>query len=115
MKTIQTTLILAALLTGAVHAQSTPATAVQTPSGKSGATQVPVEMTEGEVRKVDTENQKITIKHGEIKNLDMPGMTMVFSVTDPAMLDKVKPGDKVRFMAANTDGKITVTQIQPAK
>ena len=59
--------------------------------------------------------QKITLKHGKIKNLDMAGMTMVFQVADGAMLDKLKAGDKVRFRAANADGKITVTEIQFAK
>jgi Cu(I)/Ag(I) efflux system protein CusF len=46
--------------------------------------------TEGEVRKVDKEAGKVTLKHGEIKNLEMPGMTMVFQVKDPALLEKVK-------------------------
>ena len=71
-------------------------------------------MTEGEIRKVDMENKKITIKHGEIKNLDMPGMTMVFQVKDPAMLDKIKPGDKVLFSAEKAGGAIMVTDIRPA-
>ncbi len=73
------------------------------------------EMTDGEIRKVDMENKKITIKHGEIKNLDMPGMTMVFQVKDPAMLGKVKTGDKVRFAAEKAGGAIVVTDIQQAK
>ena len=72
-------------------------------------------MTEGEIRKVDMDNKKITIKHGEIKNLDMPGMTMVFQVKDPAMLDKIKPGDKVLFSAEKAGGAIMVTDIRPAK
>ena len=72
-------------------------------------------MAEGEVRKVDKEAMKITLKHGEIKNLDMPGMTMVFQVKDPALLDKVKTGDKVRFTAEKSNGAIVVTDLQPAK
>ena len=72
-------------------------------------------MTDGEVRKVDKENKKITLKHGVIKNLDMPGMTMVFGVKDAAMLDKVKAGDKVKFKAEQTGTAIVVTDIQPAK
>ena len=71
--------------------------------------------TEGEIRKVDMENKKITIKHGEIKNLDMPGMTMVFQVKDPAMLDKIKAGDKIRFSAEKASGGLVVTDIQSAK
>ena len=74
-----------------------------------------VEMTDGEIRKVDMENRKITIKHGEIKNLDMPGMTMVFQVKDAAMLDKVKAGDKVKFSADKIGGAIVVTDMQPMK
>ena len=71
--------------------------------------------TEGEVRKVDKEAGKITLKHGEIKNLDMPGMTMLFQVKDTAMLDMVKPGDKVKFKAEKLGGGIVVTEIQVAK
>lgn len=71
------------------------------------------DMAEGEVRKVDRETKKITIKHGEIRNLDMPPMTMVFQVKDPAMLDKLKPGDKVRFVAEKTPGGYVVTVLQP--
>ena len=76
---------------------------------------MPASMTEGEVRKIDKEAKKITLKHGDIKNLDMPGMTMVFQVKDPAMLDKVKSGDKIRFKAEKAGGAIVVTDIQPAK
>lgn len=72
-------------------------------------------MTDGEVRKIDKEAKKITIKHGEIKNLDMPGMTMVFQVKDVALLDTVKVGDKVKFVAEMAGGSIVVTDIQPAK
>ena len=73
------------------------------------------DMTLGEVRKVDKDTKKITIKHGEIKNLDMPGMTMLFQVKDPAMLDMVKPGDKVQFKAEKAGGALVVTEIQVAK
>ena len=72
-------------------------------------------LTDGEVRKVDKDNKKITLKHGEIKNLEMPGMTMVFQVKDPAMLDTVKQGDKVMFRAEKANGALMVTEIMPAK
>lgn len=68
-------------------------------------------MAEGEVRKVDKNTRKITIKHGELKQLDMPAMTMVFQVKDPALLDKVKQGDKVTFAAEKIGGQFTVTDI----
>jgi Cu(I)/Ag(I) efflux system periplasmic protein CusF len=69
-------------------------------------------MTDAEVRKVDKDSNKITLKHGEIRNLGMPGMTMVFEVKDAMMLDNVKAGDKVRFSAENVDGSIVVTSIE---
>lgn len=72
-------------------------------------------LTEGEVRKIDKELGKITLKHSDIKHLDMPGMTMVFLAKDKTMLDKVKVGDKVRFMVVDEGGKMTVTDIQAAK
>ena len=73
------------------------------------------DMADGEVRKVDVEAKKITIKHGVIKNLDMPGMTMVFGVKDAALLSKVKAGDKVKFSAEKSGSSIVVTDIQPSK
>jgi len=82
---------------------------------KGSATAAPAELADGEVRKVDKENKKITIKHGVIKSLDMPGMTMVFQVKDPALLDKVKAGDKIRFSAEQAGTTIMVTDIQAAK
>ena len=75
----------------------------------------PADMTEGEVRRIDTGAGKVTIKHGEIKNLDMPPMTMVFRAQDPAMLDAVKVGDKVKFDADKVGGQYTVTKLAPAK
>jgi Cu/Ag efflux protein CusF len=71
--------------------------------------------TDGEVRKVDKEQGKVTLRHGPIANLDMPGMTMVFNVADPTMLDSIKPGDKVKFAADRVNGAMTVTVIEPVK
>ena len=71
-------------------------------------------LSDGEVRKVDKDAKKITIKHGPLANLDMPAMTMVFQVKDPAMLDQVKAGDKVKFQAEKVGGAFTVTRIEPA-
>lgn len=73
------------------------------------------DMAQGEIRKVDTENKKITIRHGEIKSLDMPPMTMVFGVKEEAMLGKVKAGDKVRFNAARVGAVFVVTDLQAAQ
>lgn len=73
------------------------------------------EMTEGEVRKIDKDTKKITLKDGEIKNLGMPGMTMVFQVKDPAMLDPVKAGDKVKLNGERAGGAMVVTHIERAE
>jgi len=69
--------------------------------------------THAEVRKVDKEAGKVTLKHGPIVNLEMPAMTMVFRVKEAAMLDKVKAGDKVRFKAEMIEGAVTVTEVVP--
>jgi Cu(I)/Ag(I) efflux system protein CusF len=72
-------------------------------------------LAQGEVRKVDKEAGKMTIKHGPLANLDMPPMTMVFRVKDPALLEKVKEGDAIRFKAERIEGKLTVTEVEPAR
>ncbi len=72
-------------------------------------------MTDAEIRKIDKEAKKITLKHGPIANLDMPAMTMVFQVADPAMLENFKAGDKVRFAADKSGGGFTVTKIEAQK
>ena len=68
--------------------------------------------TEAEVRKIDKGQAKITLKHGEIKNLDMPPMTMVFRIKDATWLDSLNPGDKVLFDAQKIDGQYVVTVIK---
>lgn len=106
-----TPVLLAALLAGTAYAQSHS----DTGTPPAAVTAASADMADGEIRKLDLDNQKITIKHGEIKSLGMPGMTMVFQVKDPALLTQVKPGDKVRFQAEKANGAIVVTEIQPAK
>lgn len=75
----------------------------------------PAQMTDAEVRKVDMDAKKITLRHGPITNLGMPPMTMVFQVKDPAMLDQVKAGDKIRFHVDKLGGAYTIMQIESAK
>lgn len=118
MKNLKTLLILTAMLAGATSAYATShasAPMIKDDAKKEMPVAASADMAEGEIRKVDMDTKKITIKHGAIKNLDMPGMTMVFQVKDPAMLDKVKAGDKVRFKAEKAGGAIVVTDIQPIK
>lgn len=84
----------------------------QTPAA---ATTEAAVMTDGVVRKIDTASNKITLKHGPIANLDMPGMTMVFRVASPALLDRVKVGDAVKFHVEKIDGALTLTALEAAR
>ena len=72
-------------------------------------------MADGEVRRIDKDANKLTLRHGRIESLDMPPMTMVFQVKDAAMLDKVKVGDKVKFNAEKIPGGYAVTHVEAAK
>ncbi len=83
-------------------------------SASAGAIAAP-EMAEGEIRKVDKDAAKLTIKHGELKALAMAPMTMVFRVQDKAMLEQVVAGDKVRFVAERVEGALTVTLLESVK
>ncbi len=94
----------AAVLAQPVATQAAPA------ASKAGSA-----MSEGEVRKVDKQAGKLTLRHGPLVNLDMPGMTMAFRVSDPKLLATLKEGDKIRFVAENVKGQLTVTRIEPAK
>ncbi len=114
MKAIKQAL-LAAAIGAAVSVPLTVLAQAATPGTPAAAKTAVGEMTEAEVRKIDKGNKKITLKHGTIKNLDMPPMTMVFGVSDAALLDKVNVGDKVHFTATGEGGKFTVTGLQPAK
>lgn len=84
------------------------------PSQAAPAAAPAADLTEGEVRRLDRAAGKLTLRHGEIRNLDMPPMTMVFGVRDPAVLAALKPGDKVRFRVVEEGGSYVVTEIQPA-
>jgi len=70
------------------------------------------QLVDGEIKKVNKEAEKITIRHGELKDLGMPAMTMVFRVKDPSMLEQVKMGDKVKFVAGRVSGQPTVMQME---
>lgn len=123
MKNIKSLLTIAALLGsvtyshasgnhGSAHA-ATPVTTATTATTAAAASTLP--MVSAEVRKVDLENKKVSLKHAEIKNLDMPGMSMVFQVKNAAMLDNIKAGDKVMFTADKVDGAFMVMSIEKAK
>ena len=111
-KIIAIAFTIAAALAGPAWAQK-PATDHAAHHDATKAASAP--LAEGEVRKLDKAAKKITLKHGRIPNIDMDAMTMVFPVKDPALLDKVKPGQKVKFQAEMIDGVATVTQLERAK
>lgn len=91
------------------YAQADPRATLSAPAGSEAG------LTAGVVRKVDKEAVKVTIRHEALKNLDMPAMTMVFRVEDPAMLDQLKPGDKINFVADKVNGNFTVMRFELAK
>jgi Cu/Ag efflux protein CusF len=74
--------------------------------------QAALPVVEAEVHKVDLEMKKITLRHGEIPNLEMPPMTMVFGVQDPSLLTRAKAGDKVRVTIDKINGQLTVTTLE---
>jgi Cu/Ag efflux protein CusF len=67
------------------------------------------------VKKVDKGAGKVTIRHEPLVNLGMPKMTMVFRVKDPSILDRLKEGDKIRFVAEKVDGVFTVMSFESMK
>lgn len=111
MKQLTLATLLAAMLTASAYAQQ-PAPANS--AHHATPTKTDAALSDGEVRRVDKEARKLTIRHGPITNLEMPAMTMVFQVQDASVLDKVKVGDKIKFSAAKIGGAYTVTGIEAA-
>ena len=104
MKMFSKALVLAALS----FSMLTPAYAQNEQSTVSTSDNV----SHGEVKKIDKSTGKLTIKHGPLNNLGMDAMTMVFRVADPVMLDQVKVGDKIDFIAEEPNGQLTVVQLR---
>ena len=102
MKTIRKALFIATLMLAAASA------AHAEPASASAA----AAMSTGEVKKVDQAAGKVTIKHGPLANLGMDAMTMVFRVKDPAMLDQVRAGDRINFIAEQPNGQLTVSRLE---
>ncbi len=105
-----TTLLIASMLGTIAFAQTTPLAAVANPPSSVAVSATSAkDMAEAEVRKVDKDAKKVTLKHGPIKNLDMPGMTMVFQVRDAALFDKLVVGEKILFTAEQLQGAFVIT------
>ena len=99
------------------HSAHTPMSAVsssQTVDADTTTHADPSELSEGEITRWDPRTLKVTLRHGEIKNLGMPPMSMVFRVQDTGVVGALQPGDKVRFRAEKVDGVYTVTSLEAA-
>lgn len=107
-----TVLLCAVVFSGAATAQEAHGNDQHSVAGTAATD---ANLSEGEVEKIDTAAAKITIKHGPLRNLAMPGMTMAFKVKDTAMLDAVKVGDKVHFVAEKVNGSLTLTQLETSQ
>ena len=107
---VSATVLSASLSFSALAQTAAPNTAAAPASDSMAAKKIdPKDMAEAEVRKIDKDAKKVTLKHGPIKNLDMPGMTMVFQVKDVALLDKFVVGEKIMFTAEQQQGAYVVT------
>ena len=117
MKFSITTLVSATVLSTSLSfsalAQTTAPNTAAAPASEGTASKKmdPKDMSEAEVRKIDKDAKKVTLKHGPIKNLDMPGMTMVFQVKDAALLDKLVAGEKILFTAEQQQGAFVVVNV----
>ena len=113
MKRTLTLSLIAAALTAPAFAQQNAAD--HSSHASHQAAPAASALSDGEIRKVDRDAQKITIRHSPITNLNMPPMTMVFQVKDPVLLDRAKTGDKIKFTAEQSGGAYIVTSIDPVK
>ena len=121
MKHLLTAPLAASLLvlgTGSALAQAPAAAAADSHSSHhpaaAASTAPQAELSEGEITRWDPRTLRLTLKHGEIKNLEMPPMTMVFRVADASVVGDLKPGDKVRFRAEQVSGAYHVQRIEKA-
>ncbi|MES2280124.1 MAG: copper-binding protein [Pseudomonadota bacterium] len=105
----------AALLSVGMSGMALAATDTSPSTTAVAASPAPVKLTVGEVRKVDLEQGKLTIKHEALENLDMPGMTMVFKASDANLIKDVKQGDKILFRAEKTEAGFMIVRLEQAK
>jgi Cu/Ag efflux protein CusF len=111
MKTLITASLIAIASLGAVSVQA----AGNHAGHAMAAPAAEMQMIDALVKKVDKTAGKVTLSHGPLTNLNMPAMTMVLKVSNAAWLDQMKTGDKIRFMAENVNGAITVVHFEPTK
>ncbi|HEU6456440.1 MAG TPA: copper-binding protein [Roseateles sp.] len=110
MKLIHLLLVASSATALGAQAQTAPTSGAENAAHHSSAPAAPP--SEGEVRRIDREQGKLTLRHGPLDNLGMPAMTMVFRVADPKMLNGLKEGDKIKFTAEKVNGALTLTALQ---
>ncbi len=113
MKAIQTLIAACLLASAGAYAQLADHSSQRV--AQAGNTAAAAALSDGEVRKIDLGQGKVTLRHGPLLNLDMPAMTMVFRAPDPKLLQGLKVGDKVKFAADKKEGAYVVTAIEVAK
>jgi Cu(I)/Ag(I) efflux system protein CusF len=110
-KSVYTSAALVAFTVLAMNTHAGGADVRKTTTNGVSANSATLPLADGEVTDIDMANQYVVLKHGPIKNLHMEGMTMAFAVKDPAILSKVKVGDKVRFTAENIGDTATIRSL----
>ncbi|HVL44988.1 MAG TPA: copper-binding protein [Acidovorax sp.] len=114
MKLISISLAASLLVLGTAPAWAQAPAATTSDSHSSHHAAPAAELSEGEITRWDPRTLRVSLRHGEIKNLEMPAMTMVFRVADASVLGDLKPGDKVRFRAERVNGTYQITRIEKA-
>ena len=66
----------------------------------------------GLIQQIDQEKGAVTIKHGPLQGINMPGMTMSFLVKDKAMLSNLQPLQKVDFELTYDGKQYLITNIK---
>jgi Cu/Ag efflux protein CusF len=106
--------LLLTLALAAAGAAAAPAVYAQVAASAEAPADAARDLADGEVRRIDKAQGKVNLRHGEIKSLDMPPMSMWFVLKDPTWADILKVGDKVRFVAEKVGTQYTIIQIEPA-
>jgi Cu/Ag efflux protein CusF len=97
------------------NAQMSPDMKMPTATKAASATAPAPVMTDGIVQSVDAAKGLVTLKHGDIVDIQMPAMTMAYGVADKTMLSQIKAGDKVKFHVEMMKNAPTVTLIEPVR
>lgn len=70
------------------------------------------EWTLAEIRKIDREQGRITLRHERIESLNMDSMTMVFRLAEGVSVEGFAEGAKVRFKVIKDSGRLVITELE---